>query len=68
MTKTLTANVTIEDGWYIAQCREVDVVSQDEADQEALINRKEALEPYFEEPTATVLPRIVQIEIELGAA
>jgi predicted RNase H-like HicB family nuclease len=68
MTKAFTASVTIEDGWFVAQCLEVDVASQGASEQEAIANLREALELYFEPPTATVAPRIVPIEIELGAA
>ncbi len=67
MKRTMTASVIFEDGWFIAQCLEVDVVSQGESEREALANLKEALELYFEPPTATVMPHIVPVEIELGA-
>jgi len=68
MTRTMTASITFEDGWYIAQCLEVDIVSQGETETLALENLKEALELYFEPPTATLTPRIVPVEIVLGAA
>ncbi len=68
MIRTMTASITLEEGWFIAQCLEVDVVSQGESEEQSLENLKEALELYFEPPTATVTPRIVPIEIVLGAA
>jgi predicted RNase H-like HicB family nuclease len=68
MTRTFSASVTVEDGWFVAQCLEVDVASQGASEQEAIANLKEALELYFEPPTATVTPRVVPVEIELGAA
>lgn len=68
MTKMFTASITVEDGWFVAQCLEVDVASQGASEPEAIANLKEALELYFEPPTATTTPRIVPVEIELGAA
>ena len=68
MVRTFTASITFEDGWFVTQCLEVDVVSQGESEQEAIANLKEALELYFEPPIATATPHIVSIEIELGAA
>jgi predicted RNase H-like HicB family nuclease len=46
----------------------VNIASQGETEEAALINLREALELHFEEPTATVLPRLYTIEVELGAA
>ena len=68
MTKNFTASVWCEDGWYIAQCLEVDVASQGESENEALRNLEEALELYFEEPTATVAPQVFQIQVNIHAA
>jgi predicted RNase H-like HicB family nuclease len=51
-----------ESGWYIAQCLEVDVVSQGKTVDEALANLREALELYFEdEPVPTVAPVEVHV-------
>jgi hypothetical protein len=36
-------------------------------EEEALRNPQEALELYFEPPTATVPPKLATIEVELGA-
>ena len=68
MKRTLTASVTKEGDWYVAQCLEVDVTSQGETPEEALANLREALELHFEPPTATVLPEVRSIEVEVGAA
>lgn len=45
----LAASVTHEGNWYVAQCLEVDVVSQGENVEAALANLREALELYFED-------------------
>ena len=70
MTKKqqFTASVWAEEGWWIAQCLQVDVASQGETEAEALVNLKEALELHFETPTATVLPQTHTVEVELSAA
>jgi predicted RNase H-like HicB family nuclease len=67
MTKNFTASVWYEDGWYIAQCLEVDVASQGESEDEALRNLEEALELYFEEPSATIAPKVFQIQVNIHA-
>ena len=66
MNKTLTAYLTEEDGWIVAQCLEVDVASQGETEAEALANLKDALHLHFAPPTATKLPRLRSVEIERG--
>jgi predicted RNase H-like HicB family nuclease len=43
-----TASVTREGRWFVAQCLEVDVVSQGRSERSALANLAEALELYFE--------------------
>jgi len=67
-TKKLTAVVTKEDNWFIAQCVEIDVASQGETEEEALKNLKEALELHFEEPIATQTPLVRSREIVINAA
>ncbi len=67
MKRQFKAVVTQEDDWFIAQCLEVDVASQGETEEEALTNLQEALELYFEDPVATVEPRIRTVEVEIGA-
>ncbi len=49
-THTFTASIWREDDWFIAQCLEVDVASQGESEEEALVNLGEALELHFEPP------------------
>jgi predicted RNase H-like HicB family nuclease len=68
MKQTFTARVWKEDEWFIAQCAQVDVASHGHTEEEALANLREALELYFEPPTATVLPKVASIEVEVGAA
>lgn len=67
MKKILTAFLTQEEGWYVAQCLEVDVASQGESEAEALANLREALHLHFEPPLATELPRLRSVEVELAA-
>jgi len=68
MKRKFTASVQKEADWYVAQCLEVDVASQGESQQEALKNLKEALELHFEQPTASVVPLIESIEVDISAA
>jgi predicted RNase H-like HicB family nuclease len=68
MKRTFTAVVWKEGDWFVAQCLEVDVASQGESEEEALVNLREALELYFEEPQATVMPRVRQVEVDVSAA
>jgi predicted RNase H-like HicB family nuclease len=67
MKQTFTASVWQEDVWFIAQCREVDVASQGETEEEALENLRDALELHFTPPLATVAPQIRTIEVEVAA-
>ena len=68
MKRNFTVNVWQEGEWYIAQCLEADVASQGETEEEALVNLGEALALHFEEPRATVVPKVRQVEIEVGAS
>jgi predicted RNase H-like HicB family nuclease len=68
MKQRFTARVWKEDQWFIAQCTEVDVASHGLTEQQALDNLREALELYFEPPTATIVPKLADIEVEVGAA
>jgi predicted RNase H-like HicB family nuclease len=68
MKKQFKATVWKEADWYIAQCLDVDVASQGKTEQDALDNLREALELYFESPTATAMPKVSTIEVEVGAA
>lgn len=47
MKQTFTASVWQEGVWFIAQCREIDVASQGETEEEALENLRDALELHF---------------------
>jgi len=67
MKKTLTAYLVEEEGWYVAQCLEVDVASQGESEEEALANLREALHLHFASPLATKLPTLRPVEVELAA-
>jgi predicted RNase H-like HicB family nuclease len=58
MKQKFTASVWREEHWYGAQCLEVDVASQAESEEEALMNLREALELHFEPPTATIAPQV----------
>ena len=69
--QTLTAAVHQEEDWFIAQCLEVDIVSQGQSIQEALANLREAVELYFEEfPEAevTTTPLVTSFQIPGTAA
>jgi predicted RNase H-like HicB family nuclease len=68
MKQTFTARTWKEGDWIIAQCAELDIASHGRTEQDALANLREALELYFEPPTATVTPHVTSIEVELGAA
>jgi len=58
MKKVFTARTWVEGEWVIAQCAEVDVASHGHTEEEALRNLQEALELYFEPPTATIMPKV----------
>lgn len=68
MKRPFPASVWKEGDWYVAQCLEVDIASQGETEQEALANLSEALELYYEPPTANRPPKVTIIEVEVGAA
>ena len=68
MKRVFNASVWREDDLYVAQCLELDVASQGQTEGEALVNLREALELYFEPPSATHLPKHRTIEVEVGAA
>ena len=67
MTQTYTARVWKEDDLFIVQCAEIDVASHGNTEQEALANLREALELYLEPPTATIIPKVSSIKVEVGA-
>ena len=65
LLRNFTATVWQEGEWYVAQCLDVDVVSQGESEQEALTNLKEAVSLHFKEPRATVLPKLHKMTVEV---
>jgi predicted RNase H-like HicB family nuclease len=67
MKQTFTARVCKDEDWFIAQCTQVDVASQGRTEAQALSNLREALELCFEPPTATLVPKVTSIEVEVGA-
>lgn len=68
MKQTFTASISQEDNLYIAQCLEVDVVSQGTTKKEALQNLVEALQLHFEEPQSSTVLRVQAIEVDISAA
>ena len=68
MKHPFAATVWREGNWYVSQCLEIDIASQGETEEEALANLKEALELHFEAPKATRPPKLLRIEVEVGAA
>ncbi|AOP36078.1 hypothetical protein A0128_13485 [Leptospira tipperaryensis] len=68
MKQSFTASVWQEEGLFVAQCLEVDIASQGETEEEALVNLKEAMELHFETPIATVLPEIKKFQAEVSVA
>ena len=66
--QTFTASISREDDWIIAQCLEVDVASQGESEEEALVNLREALEFYFEPPQPNLKPVIRRFKAKVCAA
>jgi len=65
MKRTVTASISRDGDWYVAQCLEVDVASQGQHPEEALANLREALELHFTPPVATIVPRLRAINIEI---
>lgn len=68
MKQAFTARVFQEGDWFVAQCLEIDVASQGETQDEALSNLREALELHFEPPSATIMPELQKVEVEINAA
>lgn len=67
-TQTFTASIWREDNWFIAQCLEVDIASQGESEEAALVNLSEALELYFESPQPSFKSAIRKFEAKVSAA
>jgi predicted RNase H-like HicB family nuclease len=68
-TIRLTATVTRDGEWYVAQCLDVEVASQGRTIDEALANLREALELYFEDQPVPELSEaiVAPIEVKLSA-
>jgi predicted RNase H-like HicB family nuclease len=47
-TKNLTAIIEKEDDWYVSLCPELDIASQGESIETAIVNLKEAVELFYE--------------------
>lgn len=65
----LTAAVTREGKFYVAQCLEVDVASQGESVEDALSHLREALELYLEDASADApraAPIIAPVDVRVG--
>lgn len=70
MTRTLTAAVHQEDDWYVARCLELDVASQGETLQAALVNLREAVELYLDQvaqPQIEATPFVTSFQIASAA-
>jgi predicted RNase H-like HicB family nuclease len=68
MKRKFNASTWKEGRWWIAQCLEVDVASQGPTEKQALKNLQEALVLHFTPPTATLQPRIREVEAEVCAS
>jgi len=68
MTASFTAVVWQEDDLFVAQCLEADVASQGRTEEEAIANLREALELYFEDAAEVTAPKVVRLEVQIGAA
>jgi len=68
MTRPFTAHPWREGDLWVAQCLEVDVAPQGEAEEEALANLKEALELFLEPSTPSQIPEVRTVEGEPGPA
>lgn len=67
MKKDLSFVIAFEDGWFVAQCLEIDVASQGETEDDAIENLRDALALHFTPPVATVLPNVRKIRLEVAA-
>ncbi len=70
MVRTFTAAVHQEEDWYIARCLELDVASQGESLEAALINLREAVELYLEEASQPIIeatPLVTSFQIGKAA-
>lgn len=68
MKQRFSASIWQEGEWFVAQCVQVDVASQGATESEALDNLRDALELHFSPPVATLVPHVVDIEVDIKAA
>ncbi len=66
-TQTFTASISQEGEMFIAQCLEIDIVSQGESEDDAINNLKEALELYLEPPRPTIIPKLRKFEVSINS-
>ena len=64
----LYVSVCQENEWFVAQVLGVTVASQSATVEESLENLREALELYFEPPTAISQLQIRKVEVEVKAS
>jgi len=73
MSKKFTGVITKEEGWYVAHCIELGVVSQGKTIEEARANLREAVELYLESfgtedlPESTGEVLLYPLEVVAGA-
>ena len=67
MKRDMRAVVWQEGKWFVAQCLDVDIASQGHSESDALENLRDALELHLSPPTATILPQVRTIELEVAA-
>ena len=63
MNQTVKYCIYKEDGFYVAQCLNVDVSSFGETVEEAIFNIKEALELYFEDADPSAYRKVDEVLI-----
>ncbi len=68
MKRTFTASIIHEGDWIVAQCLEVDIASQGETEEDAVLNLGEALALHFTPPVAAALSDLRPVEVEIDAA
>ncbi|MBN2333968.1 type II toxin-antitoxin system HicB family antitoxin [Candidatus Bathyarchaeota archaeon] len=69
MTRQFSSVINKEDGLYVALCPELDIASQGESIEDALINLKEAVSLYLEDEDAEYespdfKPMVTLIEVD----
>jgi predicted RNase H-like HicB family nuclease len=70
MVRKFSALITQEGPHFIAQCLDVDVVSDGPSPDEALANLREALELYFEDAPAALAkaPCVRTVDVDVPAS